>query len=225
MRSDAERNRRRILAAAANIFADRGLDASLEGIAARAGVGIGTVYRRFGDREGLIDALFEERIDAAAAIAERALEREDAWEGLELFLRETSALHVADRGLREAMLSPGRGRERAARARERIAPLAAQVLERARDDGRLRSDLDVFDIPVLQLMLGAVGDLTRDVRPELWERFLIILLDGMRASRTTPTPLPYGPLDAEHYRATTALHTSTVRAPDSRAARPGHGEW
>lgn len=211
LRSDAERNRKRMLTAAAEIFADHGLDASLESIAARAGVGIGTVYRRFGDREGLIDALFEHRIDAAAAIAERALEHEDAWEGFELFLRETSMLHVNDRGLREVMLNPGRGGDRAMRAREKVAPLAARVLERAREDGRLRRDLDVFDVPVLQLMLGAVGELARDVSPGLWQRFLTILLDGMRARRTAPTPLPSGPLDAKRYAATTAHRTATAQ--------------
>lgn len=213
LRADAERNRNRILAAAAELFAADGLEASLEGIAAQAGVGIGTVYRRFGDREGLIDALFEERIDAVAALAERALETEDPWEGLELFLRESSALHVADRGLRDAVLSPERGRERAARARERVAPLAARLLERAREDGRLREDLDAFDVPMLQLMLGAVADFTRDVAPGLWQRFLGILLDGMRASRTAPTPLPCEPLDADRY--------ARVMVPRKSAARSG----
>lgn len=221
LRSDAERNRTRILAAAAEIFAADGLDASLEAIAASAGVGIGTLYRRFGDRDGLIDALFEERISAAAAIAQRALDYEDAWEGLEYFLRESSALHVADRGLREAMLSPQRGRERAARARQKVAPLAAQVLDRARDDGRVRQDLDVYDLPVFQLMLGTIGDIAGDVAPALWQRFLVILLDGMQASRTAPTPLPCGPLDARRYAATTAGRQPNLAAVvRDRQARP-----
>jgi len=146
--------------------------------------------------------LFEERIGAVAAIAQRALKHEDAWKGLEYFLRESSALHAADRGLREAMLSPERGRDRAARARESVAPLAVRVLDRAREDGHLRPDFDVFDIPMLQIMLGTVGDLARDVAPELWQRFLVFLLDGMRVSRTVPSPLPCPPLDAERYTAT-----------------------
>jgi AcrR family transcriptional regulator len=199
LRSDAERNRRRILAVAAERFAVEGLEASLEGIAAEARVGIGTVYRRFGDREGLIDALFEERMEQVAAVAERALKQEDPWQGLEDFLREVSALHVADRGLREAWLSPARGRECIAQARDRIAPMAARILERAREDGRLRDDIGAFDVPMLQEMLGAVADVARDVAPELWQRYLGILLDGMRARRDAPTPLPYEPLDAERY--------------------------
>lgn len=204
LRSDAERNRRRVLAAAAQLFATDGIEASLEEVAARAGVGVGTVYRRFGDREGLIDALFEDQIDDVAALAERALELDDPWEGLELFLRESTALSVADRGLRQAVLSPARGRERAARARARIAPLATQLLERARDDGSLREDLGAYDIPLMQLMLGALADVTSDVDPELWQRFLVILLDGMRKSRRAPTPLPCEPLDADRYAAAMA---------------------
>jgi AcrR family transcriptional regulator len=212
LRSDAERNRQRVLAAAAELFATEGVEASLEEVAARAGVGVGTVYRRFGDREGLIDALFEDQIDEVAALAERALELDDPWAGLELFLRESTALSVADRGLREAVLSPARGRERAGRARARIAPLATRLLERAREDGSLRDDLGAFDIPLMQLMLGALADVTSDLEPEFWRRFLVILLDGMRKSRRTPTPLPSEALDADRYAAAMATGKPATRA-------------
>ncbi len=201
LRSDAERNRTRILAAASELFAAEGVDASLEEVAARAGVGVGTVYRRFGDREGLIDALFEDQLAEVAVLAHRGLEMDDAWTGLEFFLRESTALSVADRGLRQAVLNPARGSELAARARDTIAPLAARLFERALDDGRLRGDLGVFDIPMMQLMLGALADVTGEVDPEFWKRFLGILLDGMRTSRQAPTPLPGEPLDAERYAA------------------------
>src|SRR3954470_22243281 len=73
LRKDAERNRQRIMAAAGQLFAEVGLAASLDAVAERAGVGVGTVYRRFPDKESLIDALFEERIDAVVAIAEECL--------------------------------------------------------------------------------------------------------------------------------------------------------
>jgi AcrR family transcriptional regulator len=212
LRSDAERNRQRVLAAAAELFAAEGIEASLEEVAARAGVGVGTLYRRFGDREGLIDALFEDQIDEVAVLAERALELDDPWEGLKLFLRESTALSVADRGLRQAVLSPARGRERAARARARIAPLATQLLEQARDDGSLREDLGAYDIPFMQLMLGTVADVTGEVDPEFWRRFLVILLDGMRKSRRAPTPLPSEALDADRYAAAMAQGKPATRA-------------
>ena len=77
LRRDAERNRQRILAAAAEVFNERGLDVSLDEIARHAGVGVGTVYRRFSTKEELVEALFMERLGAVAAIAEQALKAPD----------------------------------------------------------------------------------------------------------------------------------------------------
>src|SRR6266566_2146364 len=73
LRRDAERNRQRILRAAAEVFTERGLQATLDDVARRAGVGVGTVYRRFPDKEALVEALFTERLDALAGFAELAL--------------------------------------------------------------------------------------------------------------------------------------------------------
>ena len=82
LRKDAERNRQRILEAAGELFAERGLGVTLDDVAHHAGVGVGTVYRRFPDKEVLIDALFEQRIEAIATIASEALEIEDPWDGV-----------------------------------------------------------------------------------------------------------------------------------------------
>src|SRR6188768_1525257 len=87
LRSDAERNRQRILQAAEEVFAARGLDASLDDIAAAAGVGVGTVYRRFPDKDALIDALFEDKIRRVHALAEAGLTEPDPWEALAGFMR------------------------------------------------------------------------------------------------------------------------------------------
>src|SRR4051794_17057017 len=134
LRADAERNRARILAAAAEVFAERGLDASLDDIAAHAGVGIGTVYRRFPDKDALIDALFEDKIDQAVALADEALEIEDPWEGFTTFMRGMCRMQAQDRGFKDALLVlRGPGRERVAAARERIAPRALKLLARAQD--------------------------------------------------------------------------------------------
>src|SRR6478609_10263572 len=131
LRADAERNRRRILEAAAVVFAERGLDVSLDDIAAAAGVGVGTVYRRFPEKDALIDALFEDKIREVQAVAQAALEVEDPWEAFSGFMRGVCALQAADRGLKEVLLSRHRGRERVAAARDVIAPVAQQLLERA----------------------------------------------------------------------------------------------
>jgi len=195
LRRDAERNRRRILDAAAAIFAERGLGVTMDEIAARAGVGVGTVYRRFPDKDELIDALFVERVDAMAELAERALARADPWEGLAWFMEQALFEQACDRGLKELLFGAARGHGRVLHARDRMAPLARELVARARAAGALRADVEGSDVPVIQLMLGAVLDFSRDVEPELWRRFLAIVLDGLRARRDDATPLPQPALD------------------------------
>jgi AcrR family transcriptional regulator len=204
LRADAERNRRRILTAARQLFAARGLGVSLDEIAAEAGVGVGTVYRRFPDRDALIDALFEERIQEIAQTARDALEHDDPWEGFAGFVRDAVRLQASDRGLREALFTAGPGRERVDRARSKIAPEVTKLVARAQEAGRLRSDLVVYDVAMVQIMMGAIADATRDIAPDTWERFLVIILDGMQESRSGPTPLAREPLDQERFSAAMA---------------------
>jgi AcrR family transcriptional regulator len=200
LRADAERNRERILAAAAEVFADRGLDVSLDEVAAAAGVGVGTVYRRFADKDALIDALFDDQIGAVVRLAQHALEIEDPWEGFATFMRGMCRLQAADRGFKEALLSGDRGRERVAAARETIAPLAIRLLERAQEAGAVRDDLGSFDVPMMHFCVGFVAERTRDVAPDYWERILTILLDGIAANGPR-TPMPVDPLDREMFTA------------------------
>lgn len=209
LRADAQRNRGRILEAAREVFAARGLDVSLDDIAAHAGLGVGTVYRRFADKDALIDAVFEHRIGEVAAAARRALSAEDPWDGLVTFMHEEGALRAADQGLKEMLLSRGRGRERVERARDTIAPVVIELVRRAQEAGRLRDDLGPFDLPMVQIMLSAVADAARDVSPEVWQRFLGIVLDGMCTSRRAPTPLPVEPLDADQFAAAMTRHKTS----------------
>src|ERR1700722_6347926 len=92
LRRDAEQNRQRILRAAAEVFTTRGLQATLDDVARQAGGGVGTVYRRFPDKDSLVEALFEERIQAVADLAEKALAEPDSWDGLVSFLRDACEL-------------------------------------------------------------------------------------------------------------------------------------
>src|SRR3954464_11040589 len=111
LRRDAERNRQRILAPAGELFTEGGLGVTLDDIAHHAGVGVGTVYRRFRDKEELIDALFDERMEAVLTAAEEALAADDPWLGLEGFFVSIFALQAADRGLRELAFAGRHGRE------------------------------------------------------------------------------------------------------------------
>jgi AcrR family transcriptional regulator len=196
LRRDAERNRRRILEAAAEVFAERGLGVTMDDIAAHAGVGVGTVYRRFPNKELLIDALLEDRLAELVATAERAQEEDDPWQALTGFLERGQALQAANRAVKELVLSTQHGRERVAHMRERLAPLVDALVERAQASGQLRPDLHETDLPLIQIMLGAVVDVTRDIEPETWRRLLAIIVDGLRA-RQPRTPLPAPALDPE----------------------------
>ncbi len=183
LRRDAERNRQRILDAARVVFADRGLSGSHDDIAREAGVGVGTVYRRFPDKEQLIDALFEERVQEIADVARAATEHPDPWEGLVGFLMRTQELQSQDRGLKELVLGGARGAERAVAARSLIAPLAAQILQRAKDAGVVRSDVELTDLPLIQLAVGTIAESSRDIAPDVWRRMMTLVIDGLRAER------------------------------------------
>jgi AcrR family transcriptional regulator len=194
LRRDAERNRRLILHAAGELFAERGLAVTLDDVAARAGLGVGTVYRRFSSRDDLVDALFEQRMLEVLALADEALATEDAWEGLCSFLRRAAELQAADRGLHEVLLGSTDGRERVARIREQMRPRGEEIVRRAQASGALRDDFDISDIPLLHMMLGDIAGIGGPERPDLWRRFLELMLDGMRAQpgRAALTVRPLG---------------------------------
>lgn len=104
LRRDAERNRQRILRAASEVFTERGLEVSLDEVARHAGVGVGTVYRRFRTKEDLVEALFVDRIEEVAALAEKAAQDPDPWSGLASFMAEAADLLAGDLGLRQIMM-------------------------------------------------------------------------------------------------------------------------
>ena len=101
LRKDAERNRQRILDAARELFAERGLEPSLNDVAHHAGVGVGTVYRRFASKEELLETLFEESLHELTNLAEIALQQPDSWDALAWYVERMCALTATDRGLRE----------------------------------------------------------------------------------------------------------------------------
>jgi AcrR family transcriptional regulator len=202
LRRDAERNRQRILEAAREAFAEHGLAVTLDEIAQRAGVGVGTVYRRFADKEQLIEALFEDRMREFAELAEECLQADDAWDGLVRFLESATQQHACDRGFKEVALSGGHGLKRVARARQLMFPLVSRLVARAQADGSLRADIEPTDMPLLQLMLGSLSECTRNADPEVWRRFLGIITDGLRTSREAPTALACDALTPEQTQTT-----------------------
>jgi AcrR family transcriptional regulator len=211
LRKDAARNRRRILDGAQALFAERGLGATLNDVAHRADVGVGTVYRHFPDKELLIDALFEQRIDTLAAIAQQGLDQPDPWIGLVLFFERSFAEQAVDRGLKELLLGASRGGERVARARAKLTPLIDQLIARAKASGALRQDVEGPDMLILWLMIGASVDFTEHVAAGTWRRYLKLMLTGLRRSDDQPAPLEPPALDDKTLQR--AMQTWTPRGP------------
>jgi AcrR family transcriptional regulator len=191
LRRDARENRNRILAAARAAFAAEGVDVPVEAIADRAGVGMGTLYRRFPTKHDLVQAVIEESLDAFVVAAEEGLAEDDPWTGFTGFVERVLELHVETRALREVLAGTEHGHARDA-VRRRVRPLVRRLIERAHADGSLRPDFAPEDMPLVFMTAGRVLEAGRGVAPDLWRRYLGLLLDGLRAGGATP--LPRGPL-------------------------------
>jgi AcrR family transcriptional regulator len=216
LRRDAERNRQRILAAARELFAERGLEVTLDDIAHAAGVGVGTVYRRFPDKDELIEALFEVRIGEVVDAAHEALEVADPWDAYVGFLTRALELQASDRGLKEVLLGSARGRERVESAREKIQPAAVTLLRRAQLAGVVRDDLDIADVVLLQFAISEVANLSRREDPHAWRRLLTVFLDGLRPDRRRSSPMPVAPMDQEELLRSVATIGASKRRPIGR---------
>ena len=190
LRRDAERNRQRILAAAAELFTERGLDATLDDVARAAGVGIGTVYRRFPDKETLVSELFRDRIDALVTVAEQACAVPDPWRGLVTFIEFVASAMAGDSGLRQLMMFGTYDRDQVCYARDRMRPVISRLVERAQVSGDLRPDFSATDVKMIAFMLGSIAEYAASVTPEIWRRYLVMLIDGLRPARDGVTELP-----------------------------------
>jgi AcrR family transcriptional regulator len=189
LRRDAERNRQRILAAAAEVFTERGLDATLDEVARAANVGVGTVYRRFPDKESLVAELFRDRIDALVTVAEQACGAADPWQGLASYLEFAAAAMAGDLGLRQLMMFATYDRDQVCYARDRMFPVITRLVERAQAAGQLRDDFRATDVKLITFMLASVAEYAATTRPDIWRRYLTLVVDGLRPSRDTVTAL------------------------------------
>jgi AcrR family transcriptional regulator len=187
LRKDAARNRARLLQAAREVFAERGLEASLDDIAKRAGVGVGTAYRHFANKYELAEAIFAEAIDDIIALADAARDAPDPWDGLISFLEGAASAQTADRGLREVLMGV-HDPEKMDEVNERISAPLRELVERAKKVGAVRDDVEATDIGIVVLMLCTVADVMGDVAPDLWRRYLPMLAGGLRSGAELPVP-------------------------------------
>ena len=206
LRKDAERNRRRILDAARELFAERGLGVTLNDVAHHAGVGVGTVYRRFPDKTVLIESLFEERLEEIAERLRTAVADPDPWHGIVTFLQRNFEAQASDQGLKELITAAPDGLARVARLRDQLLPLSAELMRRAKESGAIRKDVAPTDLAIVQLMIASVLDAARDVEPELWRRCLAIILRGLSARPDELGPLPVAPLSSDEVPRVMTLH-------------------
>lgn len=201
LRADARRNLKRIVQAACAVVAEHGIDAPMELIARRAGVGVGTLYRRFPDRTALLAAVADRYIGELVDATRRAAETEpDAWTALRTLLawcaepgRGALATALADLPAETFLAMP-----EFAAAREQWLGLLDGLVRRAQADGAMRTDVGTGDIVLLlNTFTCHPGDLPPHVaaRPA---RFLLLMLDGLRAAGATD--LPGGPLDLNGLR-------------------------
>ncbi len=212
LRRDAVRNRDRLLAAARELFAEEGFEVTLDDIARHAGVGVGTAYRRFANKDELLDALFAEQTVELAAAAATGLTDPDPWHGLVGYLERSLALQLRDRGLAQIVSGDRISSEQHDWNREVMAPRNRALVARARDAGMLRDDVTGTDLTFIQVGLNAIMSRSRHAHPELYRRYLYLMLDGLRAEPGNPTPLPVAALTSDQTHAVMAP-TTTPKAP------------
>jgi AcrR family transcriptional regulator len=202
LRTDAAENRRRIVDAARAVFAERGIDAPLDEVARRAGVGNATLYRRFPTRDALLAAVFEERLTQYADAAAAALRAPDPWTGFRTYAERVCAVQAADRGVRDVLTTTFPTAKGLEAQRDRLYRDFAELVRRAQAAGQLRADFVPED---LVLLLMANAGVVRGMQgapaaaPRASARFVALVLDGCRAAGAHALPPPAAP--ARVYRA------------------------
>jgi AcrR family transcriptional regulator len=178
LRADAERNRVALLAAAREIFGEHGLDASLDEIARRAGVGNATLYRRFPRRRDLIAEVFAGQMSEYVELADHALREPDPWAAFVGYLTRLCEMQATDRGLSELLVTTSfDDDERLAELRASAQRGATGVIERAQAAGALRPDFTRKDLGLL--VTANSGVVARATDPAAWRRLLALVLDGL----------------------------------------------
>lgn len=198
LRGDARRNRDRLLAAARELFATRGVDVAMADIARQAGVSNGTLYNRFPTREDLIEAVFIDRLETMAALARDALADDDPWHGLTGYLTAVCELQAIDRGFNEVAARGMPPSPAAQRLQEEGHVVIAQLLDRAKQAGTLRDDLALTDLAFVIWGISRTVEATAGFAPRLWRRHLALLLDGFRSEGAHPLPEPPLPPELSH---------------------------
>lgn len=176
LRADARRNRESVLDAAGELFAQRGDAVQMDEIAEHAGLGVGTLYRHFTDKQALLAAIIGRRFDAMTALARAAEESEDPWTAFETLLYGYLESAQADAAFRFALLGPEEPRwNDIAAEKTDFTAITERIVQRAVDAGRLRADFGAGDFVLITR--GAMANMTGAGD---WRRFVALALEGLR---------------------------------------------
>lgn len=176
LRADARRNRERVLAAAREAFAESGFGVPLDAIAARAGVGPGTVYRHFPTKEALFEAVTVARVRELVALARAGAQAPDPGAALDALLGRIAAEAVAKRDLPDAL--GGVGEAAVAVARGELHEAMDVLLDRGRAVGAVRAGIGATEL--IALLKGLLQAVRASADPELPARLLAVVRDGLR---------------------------------------------
>ena len=195
--AEARRNDLRVLEAARDVFATLGADAPIAAVAARAGVGVGSLYRRYGSKDELLQRLCVLAMEEATGAAEEGLAAADPWTGLTHYVRRCIAV-------RTGALAPLAGRIEVTPAMEDLArrggDLIDELVTRAHRSGDLRADATALDVAYVIEQVGRRSPAPSPEEDVVRERLLTIALDGLHAHAGC-TPLPGAPPTRATYEA------------------------
>ncbi|WCB93616.1 hypothetical protein DSM104299_02332 [Baekduia alba] len=182
LRADARRNRERIVDAARELFAECGHGTQMDDVARRAQVGVGTVYRHFPTKAALIGELLATKFRHHADIARRHADTEDGWAAFEGFLREAFCSIAQDATLQQRVTWVDDSDILALAEAERhvLIEVVGELMARAHEEGALRADFTVADIPAVMCSVGAVFA-AQGRMPIRADRFVELIIDGLRA--------------------------------------------
>jgi AcrR family transcriptional regulator len=206
LRTDAERNRVRIIKAAHEVFADQGLDAPMAEVARRAGVGIATLARRFPVREDLIAATFADKMCAYADAIDAALADPDPWHGFCAYVQRVCAMQAEDRGFTHVLTRTFPSATALQADRERSYRGFVELIDRAKATGKLRAEFVPDDLILLLMANAGVITATGDDAPDAWRRVVAYMIQSFSTQEATPAvALPPPPPSKSIFRAMVGL--------------------
>jgi AcrR family transcriptional regulator len=193
LRRDAARNRERILDAARQVFAEQGVNAPIEDVAKRAGVGVATLYRRFPHRSDLVASASAAKMRDYADATEQALAFDDPWAGFRWYVERVCEMQAADHGLTDVLTMTFPNSPELQEITDHVFRRFATLVTRAKKTGRLRKDFSTEDLPLILMANAGVLTATGDVAPHAWRRVVHVVLQGLEAparGRLPAAPTP-----------------------------------